>query len=167
MQQILSGAVGHVRDGRVISLQYRVRLANGQIVESTREAPMDYLHGGGQILPALEQALEGLLEGERAAFSIAPEDAYGARDDDNLATLPKGLFPDGAEVEPGVQLLARAPSGQTYPITVREVAGDKVTVDLNHPLAGERLYFDVCVISVRPAADDELFVGRARAAESV
>ena len=106
----VSSAMRRVGEGRVISLQYRVRLANGQVVEATREAPMDYLHGGGQILPALERALEGLLEGERAAFSIAPEDAYGARDDGNLATLPKGLFPEDAEVKPGVQLLARAAS---------------------------------------------------------
>ncbi|GAC1337311.1 MAG: peptidylprolyl isomerase [Myxococcales bacterium] len=156
-----------VRDGRVISLEYRVRLANGELVESTSKGPIDYLHGGGQILPALERALDGLREGDRASFSIAPEDAYGAHDEDNQIALSRSMFPAEADLKAGLQLLARAQGGQTYPITVRTVEQDTVTVDLNHPLAGQRLFFEVRVIAVRAAADEELFVGKPRAIESV
>jgi FKBP-type peptidyl-prolyl cis-trans isomerase SlyD len=156
-----------VRGGRVISLEYRVRLGNGEVVESTSKGPIDYLHGGGQILPALERALEGMREGDRAAFSIAPEEAYGSRDDGNVVSLPRTLFPDEAQLKPGLQLLARASGGQTYPITVRELKGDQVRVDLNHPLAGERLFFEVRVIAVRQAADEELFAGKPHAVEIV
>jgi FKBP-type peptidyl-prolyl cis-trans isomerase SlyD len=167
MDRMISQSRSRVGEGQVISLEYRVRLESGQVVEATSSQPIDYLHGGGQILPALERALEGLGEGERAAFSIAAEDAYGARDVANVATLPRRLFPPEAELKPGAQLLARASGGQMYPITVREVRGDQVVVDLNHPLAGERLFFEVRVLAVRPAGEEELFAGKPHAAESV
>lgn len=167
LQPSRSSPVQRVRESRVVSIEYRVRLASGDLVESTSKGPIDYLHGGGQILPALERALEGMREGDRASFSIAPEDAYGAHDASNVVSLARSMFPVEADLKPGLQLLARAAGGQTYPITVRELQGDTVIVDLNHPLAGKRLFFEVRVISVRPAADEELFAGKPRALEFV
>jgi len=157
-----------VKTGRVILLDYMVRVGTGQLVESSAgKAPIEYLHGAGQILPALERALEGLREGEQAAFSIAAEEAYGQRKDDNLVSLPKGLFPTDVKLEKGLCLYARAGGGQSYPITVKEVKAEMVVVDLNHPLAGERLFFEVNVRGVRPAGNHELFSGRATEAEVV
>ena len=157
-----------VKDGNVILLDYSVRLGTGQVVEaSLGKGPIEYLHGTGQILPALERALEGLREGEQASFSISPEDAYGARREDNLVSLPRAVFPADVALEPGVSLFARASGGQSYPITVREVRGEFVLVDLNHPLAGERLYFEVNVRGVRPAGNQELFAGKTAPAEVV
>jgi FKBP-type peptidyl-prolyl cis-trans isomerase SlyD len=150
-----------VEGGRVVSMDYLVRLGDGQIVEtSLGKEPVEYLHGGGQILPALEKALEGLREGEQAAFSIPPEDAYGERKDDNVVSLPRSLFPIDVELKPGICLYARASGGQSYPITVREVKPEAVLVDLNHPLAGERLYFEVTIRGVRAAGTEEIFTGR-------
>ncbi len=156
-----------VRDGNVVLLDYLVRLGSGRVVETSKGKPIEYLHGTGQILPALERALEGLREGEQASFSIPPEDAYGARNEDNLVSLPRTVFPPDAELKPGVSLLARASGGESYPITVRAVQGEFVVVDLNHPLAGERLYFEVAVRSVRPAGNQELFAGKATPVEVV
>jgi FKBP-type peptidyl-prolyl cis-trans isomerase SlyD len=157
-----------VRDGSVILLDYLVRLATGKVVETSKgKGPIEYLHGTGQILPALERALEGLREGEQASFSIPPEDAYGSRNEDNIVSLPKRVFPSDAELKPGASLFARASGGQSFPITVREVQGDFVVVDLNHPLAGERLYFEVNVRGVRPAGNQEVFAGKATPAEVV
>jgi FKBP-type peptidyl-prolyl cis-trans isomerase SlyD len=157
-----------VKEGRVILLDYLVRIGSGKVVEtSSGKGPIEYLHGAGQILPALETALEGLREGEQAAFSIAPEDAYGARKDDNVVSLPRTLFPADVELKPGLNLYARASGGQSYPITVREIKEDMVVVDLNHPLAGERLFFEVNVRGVRPAGESEVFAGKAAAAELV
>ena len=151
-----------VRDGNVILLDYLVRLATGRVVETSKgKNPIEYLHGRGQILPALERALEGMREGEQASFSIPPEDAYGARSERNVASLPRTVFPADVELKPGLALFARASGGQSYPITVRELSGDFVLVDLNHPLAGERLYFEVNVRAVRPAGNHELFAGKA------
>ena len=157
-----------VKLGRVIVLDYTVRIGSGRVVEtSSGKAPIEYLHGAGQILPALERALEGLGEGEQAAFSIAAEDAYGERKDDNVVSLPRALFPNDVKLEKGLCLYARASGGQSYPITVREVKEDMVVVDLNHPLAGERLFFEVSIRGVRPAGNQELFAGKASAAEVV
>jgi FKBP-type peptidyl-prolyl cis-trans isomerase SlyD len=157
-----------VGDGRVVSLQYMVRLGNGQVVEtSLGKDPIEYLHGGGQILPALERALEGLREGEQAAFSIPCEDAYGERKEDNVVTLPRALFPADVELKPGLCLYARASGGQSYPITVREVRDSDVLVDLNHPLAGERLYFEVTIRAVRTAGSEEIFAGKPHEIEVV
>jgi FKBP-type peptidyl-prolyl cis-trans isomerase SlyD len=156
-----------VKFGRVISMDYVVRLDTGKVVEtSTGRAPVEYLHGSGQILPALERALEGLGEGDQAAFSIPCEDAYGERKEDNVVSLPRSLFPSDVKLEKGLCLYAKA-SGQTYPITVQEVKGDLVVVDLNHPLAGERLYFEVNIRNVRPAGNQEIFQGKAEPVEVV
>jgi FKBP-type peptidyl-prolyl cis-trans isomerase SlyD len=156
-----------VKFGRVISMDYVVRVDTGKVVEtSSGRSPIEYLHGSGQILPALERALEGLREGDQASFSIACEDAYGLRKEDNVVSLPKNLFPEGVKLEKGLCLYARA-SGASYPITVREVKADLVVVDLNHPLAGERLFFEVNIRGVRPAGNAELFTGKAEVAEVV
>ena len=106
-------------------------------------------------------------EGEQAAFSIPAEDAYGERKDDNVVSLPKTLFPDDVKLEQGLCLYARASGGQSYPITVREVKEDMVVVDLNHPLAGERLFFEVNIRGVRPAGNQEIFAGKAASMEVV
>jgi FKBP-type peptidyl-prolyl cis-trans isomerase SlyD len=157
-----------VEEGRVVSMDYLVRLASGQVVEtSVGKTPIDYLHGGGQILPALERALQGLREGEQASFSIPAEDAYGPRKEDNVVTLPRGLFPDEVDLKPGLCLYARASGGQSYPITVREVRSDTVLVDLNHPLAGERLFFEVTIRAVRAAGTEEIFTGKPQEIEVV
>jgi FKBP-type peptidyl-prolyl cis-trans isomerase SlyD len=157
-----------VDEGRVVAMDYLVRLDDGQVVEtSLGKEPVEYLHGGGQILPALEKALEGLREGEQAAFSISAEDAYGERKDDNVVTLPKTLFPVDVDLKPGLCLYARASGGQSYPITVREVKPDAVLVDLNHPLAGERLYFEVTIRAVRSAGTEEIFTGKPQELEVV
>jgi FKBP-type peptidyl-prolyl cis-trans isomerase SlyD len=157
-----------VKHGRVVLLDYLVRLATGQVVEtSSVKGPIEYLHGSGQILPALERAIEGLSEGQEAAFSIAPEEAYGQRREDNVVSLPKGLFPSDVRLQPGLCLFARASGGQNYPITVKEVKGDLVLVDLNHPFAGERLFFEVNIRGVRPAGNQEIFSGKAASVEVV
>jgi FKBP-type peptidyl-prolyl cis-trans isomerase SlyD len=157
-----------VKHGRVVLLDYLVRLATGQVVEtSSVKGPIEYLHGSGQILPALERAIEGLSEGQEATFSIAPEEAYGQRREDNVVSLPKGLFPSDVRLQPGLCLFARASGGQSYPITVKEVKGDLVLVDLNHPFAGERLFFEVNIRGVRPAGNQEIFSGKAASVEVV
>ena len=157
-----------VTEGRVVSLEYLVRLDSGQVVETSMgKNPIEYVHGGGQILPALERALEGLREGEQAAFSIPCEDAYGERKHDNVLTLPRTLFPADVDLKPGLCLYARASGGQSYPITVREVRTQDILVDLNHPLAGERLYFEVTIRAVRHAGSEEIFAGKPHEIEVV
>src|SRR5207245_1154620 len=121
----------------------------------------------GAALAFAASALLGLGEGDQAAFSIAAEDAYGERKEDNVVSLPRALFPGEVKLAKGVCLYARASGGQSYPITVKEVKQDVVVIDLNHPLAGERLFFEVNIRGVRPAGNQEIFAGKASEAEVV
>ncbi len=157
-----------VRDGSVVAMDYTVRLEDGRVIETTRgKAPVEYLHGGGQLLPALERALDGLLEGQEVEFTLEPPDAYGERRQDSLSTLPRSAFPADVELAPGVALLARNSQGEGFALTVREVREAEVVVDTNHPLAGERLRFQVAIRAVRDAAEGELFTGKPLDVEKV
>ena len=157
-----------VREGCVVSIDYSVRLDSGRIVETNEgTSPIEYLHGSGQLLPALERALVGLGEGEAAEFTLAPQDAYGDRREENTATLPRSMFPEDIDLKPGVPLMARTASGHGFPLTVLSVKGEHVQVDMNHPLAGQRLAFNVTVRSVRAAGANELFYGKPREMEKV
>ena len=165
---LLDAAAAAVQTGCIVSMDYTVRLDDGRVVETTwGKSPVEYLHGGGQLLPALERALEGLGEGQDAEFTLPPEDAYGPRRDENLATLPRTAFPEDVNLKPGAALLARTSSGQGFPLTVREVKGDQVVVDMNHPLAGQSLIFQVSIRAVRAAGPGEVFSGRPLAVEKV
>lgn len=157
-----------VSAGRIISIEYSVALASGEVIEETETGtPVQYLHGAGMLLPSLETALEDVEEGTRKRFIIAPVDAYGERDESNVITLPRTVFPATVALSVGAKLAARTTGGETYPLTVREIFPDRVVVDLNHPLAGKSLHFDVTVRQVRTAGTDEVFVGKPREIEVV
>jgi FKBP-type peptidyl-prolyl cis-trans isomerase SlyD len=163
-----TGDLAAIQRGCVVLMDYTVSLDDGSVVETTRgRKPVEYLHGGGQLLPALESALEGLAEGQRAEFALACEDAYGPRHEGNLALLPRRAFPGEVDLRPGVAVMARTAAGLGFPLTVREVKGQNVVVDLNHPLAGQRLSFQVFIRAVRAAGANELFSGKPHEVERV
>lgn len=154
--------------GRIIAIEYTVTLEDGEVVETTQKgSPVQYLHGSGQLMPSLEKNLQSLEEGTRKRFTLNAPEAYGERDESNVVTLPRSIFPGTVELIVGARLAARTIGGETYPLTVREVYADRVVVDLNHPLAGESLHFDVLVCSVRMAGTDEIFVGKPQPVEVV
>lgn len=157
-----------VDTGRIIAIEYTVKLEDGEVVETTQSgAPVQYLHGSGQLMPSLEKNLQSLEEGTRKRFTLDAPEAYGERDESNVVTLPRSIFPGTVELIVGARLAARTVGGETYPLTVREVFADRVVVDLNHPLAGQALHFEVVVCSVRTAGTDELFAGKPQTLEIV
>ncbi len=156
-----------IEHGSIVSIEYRVTLSDGAVVEATDDAPVQYLHGAGMLLPKLEAALENVQEGSRKQFVLRAIDAYGERDESSVITLPRTIFPSSVDLSVGARLAARTTGGDTYPLTVREIFADRVVVDLNHPLAGRELHFDVTVRSVRSAGTDELFTGKPHAIEVV
>lgn len=146
-----------VQDKTVVSIHYTLTSKDGVELDSSKDRePLTYLHGTGSIIPGLEQALEGTEEGENVNVELEPDDAYGPVNEDLVQAVPKEAFEDVEKVEPGMQFQARGPDGSTQRITVVDVAEDSVTVDGNHPLAGQTLNFDVTVEDVREATDDEL-----------
>jgi FKBP-type peptidyl-prolyl cis-trans isomerase SlyD len=149
-----------VGKGSVVFLDYRLHLGDGVVVDaSSPDNPLTYLHGEGQIVPGLEKALEGLDAGEARQVVVAPEDAYGPSDPQGIQEVPRTSFPPDVVLQPGMELMAHGPEGEPVPFAVREVRLETVLIDLNHPLAGKTLHFDVMVREVRQATAEELAHG--------
>jgi len=148
--------------GRIVSLDYRLHLGDGDIIdESLPGDPFVYLHGSGQIVPGLERGLEGLSMGDARNLVVPPADGYGEYQADGLQEVPRTAFPRDVDPREGMQFEARSPKGETFPMTVKEVKRESIVVDLNHPLAGKTLHFDVKVLGVREATPAELSHGHA------
>jgi FKBP-type peptidyl-prolyl cis-trans isomerase SlyD len=147
---------------RVIALEYRLHLGDGKVVDQSEPGqPLSYMHGRGQIVPGLEGALEGMGIGEAKQVVVPPAQGYGEHDARGLQEVPRTMFPANAELKPGMRLAAQTDGGEVIPIGIHEVKGDTVIVDLNHPLAGKTLHFDVTVRGVRDATAEELAHGHA------
>ncbi|OIO91168.1 MAG: peptidylprolyl isomerase [Anaerolineae bacterium CG2_30_64_16] len=149
-----------VADGLVVELDYTLTLDDGEVVDtSADELPLQYLHGQGQIIPGLEKALVGLAVGDVLTVTVPPAEAYGDIDPDDYDEAPLDAFPPDAALEPGMTVEVTDDSGEVYDAFVSEIGDDTVLLDFNHPLAGETLHFDVKVIGLRPATDEELAHG--------
>lgn len=147
---------------RVVCMDYTIRLANGQVVEtSVGQEPLTYLHGRRQIVPGVEKAIEGLESGALLEVVVPPPEAYGDRDPAGVFVVPRAAFPAGEEVGPGMMFSASRPDGRSITFRVIEANDELVLVDTNHPLAGETLHISIHVHSVRIATTDELYTGRA------
>ena len=148
-----------IEKNRVVTLHYTLRDDQGSVIESSvGRAPMSYLHGKGNIIAGLEQALAGRSTGDKLDVSVPPEKAYGRRDDRLVQIVPRSRFTDGVDLTPGTQLRASGQAGSRV-VTVVKVERDFVTVDGNHPLAGHTLHFSVEIAEVRKATHEEVSHG--------
>ncbi len=155
-----------IANGSVVAIDYRLHLGDGDVIDASSPGePLSYLHGGGQIVPGLERALEGMEAGEAKHVVVSPEEGYGPHDPRGVQELPKTNFPEDVKPEPGMEFTAHGPKGEEVPFQVKEVRPDVVVVDLNHPLAGRTLHFDVTVREVRAATPEELEHGHAHGPE--
>ena len=137
-----------------VTLRFKVSSLLGKTIEDSPE-PTVYLHGGyGNTLPKLEEALDGQEAGYQVTLDLQPEDAFGLRDEGLLRTLPKKQFPPGVKV--GGQLEGHGDDGKMQVFNVMKIKGDTVLLDGNHPLAGQALRFNVKVLAVRAASDEEV-----------
>ena len=139
-----------------VAIDYTLSLDSGEKVDSSAEgAPLSFITGTGRVLPGLEAALMGKAAGENAKVTLEAEDAYGEVNKDLLRDIPKSQFPKDVELEVGMSFTADSPRGPV-PLTVAKIGDDDITVDLNHPMAGKRLHFDVKVAEVREPLEEEL-----------
>jgi FKBP-type peptidyl-prolyl cis-trans isomerase SlyD len=152
-----------ITDKAAVSIHYTLTTPGGEQLDSSiGDEPLLYLHGMANIIPGLEAALVGKSVGDKFNVSIEPAPAYGEIDPEMVQVVSKRMFED-MDLEVGMQFHADVSHGSGI-ITVTEIDGDDVTVDGNHPLAGETLIFDVEVIDVRPATADELAHGHVHGA---
>jgi FKBP-type peptidyl-prolyl cis-trans isomerase SlyD len=137
-----------VTKGKIISLEYTLKLDNNQVVESNvGNPPLTYTQGAHQIVRGVETAVEGMTVGEAKHVIVSPANGYGVRDLTALYELPKQKVPENIKV--GMKLRGEDPKGHTVQPIVKEIKEHTVLLDFNHPLAGKTLYFDVKVIDVR------------------
>jgi FKBP-type peptidyl-prolyl cis-trans isomerase SlyD len=150
---------------KVVSIDYTLTGEQGNVIDTSQgREPLAYLHGAGNIIPGLEGALEGKNQGDNVKVTIDPDQAYGQKDQRLVQQVPRTAFQGVQQIQPGMQFQANTQQGPRV-ITVVDVQGDQVTIDANHPLAGQTLNFDVNVVAIRDATQEELAHGHVHGAD--
>lgn len=141
---------------RHLTFHYTLRDANGRVLDTSRGGgePLGFVAGAQEIVPGLEKVLVTMAAGERREVVVPPEEAYGVREPEMIQRISRAQLPIEGEVNVGDQFLA-GPDRHAPVVTVVAVEGDQVTLDANHPLAGATLHFDVELVAVRPATEEE------------
>ncbi len=139
-----------IEDGSKVHFEYTLKDEAGKVIESSKgKDPLTYTQGGKQIIPGLEKALTGLHAGEEKKVTVKPEEAYGPLDPKARVEVPKTAIPPEA-LKVGTTLQGRSPSGAPQMARVKEIKEKTVVLDLNHPLAGQTLVFEVKIVGVEP-----------------
>jgi FKBP-type peptidyl-prolyl cis-trans isomerase SlyD len=158
----MTGSKLTVKDNMVVGLDYTLRLDDGEILQSSNSrGPLEFLLGHGQIVRGLERALHGMAVGDEKQVTVTPSEGYGELDPEAWRLVARGAFPPDLELKEGMRLRVRDHAGQELRAFVAEVRPEGVLLDFNPPLAGETLFFDVRITSLRPATQDELTHGQA------
>ncbi|HHM24450.1 MAG TPA: peptidylprolyl isomerase [Bacteroidetes bacterium] len=151
-----------VEKDKVVSLHYTLTLDSGEVVDSSRERePFTFLVGHGQIIPGLEEALMGMKVGDKKTVKIAPKDAYGERNEELVKSVDRSLIPENIELYEGLILTGQSETGEEIEVTVASFNDKEVVLDMNHPLAGQNLTFEVEIVDIRDATPEELAHGHA------
>ncbi len=138
-----------------VAIDYVLTLDSGEVIDKSEPGkPLGFIFGKGQIISGLERALEGMEAGEKTHVTIEPEDAYGMPREDLFREIPVSNFPKGMNLEPGMGFEVRSSQGPLF-FRIHEINDDVVVADFNHPLAGQRLHFDVTVVEVREPTLEE------------
>jgi FKBP-type peptidyl-prolyl cis-trans isomerase SlyD len=142
----------------VVGIDYRLTVADGTEVDTTADrGPMEYLHEHQNIIPGLEKELEGHKVGDRLEVTVGPKEGYGEHDPERVLQVNQKQL--GFEPEIGAVVSARLPDGREQHLLIAELEGETVTLDGNHPLAGQTLRFEVSIASIRAATDGEITNG--------
>lgn len=149
-----------IAQDKVVTIHYQLKNNTGELLESSRDSePLAYLHGHQNIISGLENALADQGVGAKLDVSVPPEEGYGVRQDVLVESVEKNMFGDEVELEVGMQFHAQSQQGDPYVVTITAIDGDQVEVDGNHPFAGETLNFEVEVMEIRDASEEELSHG--------
>lgn len=153
-----------IANDMVVSLHYTLTNDKGEVLDKSSDAPLSYLHGHHNIIAGLENALLGKQAGDELTVSVAPQDAYGEYLAEAVQEVPRSNFQGVDNIQAGMQFQTQTEDGHVMLVTVKEANDDMVIVDGNHPLAGVPLTFEVKIVEVRPATQEELSHGHAHGA---
>ncbi|HEX7005098.1 MAG TPA: peptidylprolyl isomerase [Trueperaceae bacterium] len=135
--------------GKVVRVHYTGKLDDGTVFDSSEgREPLEFTLGSGQVIAGFDQAVDGMTVGETRSARIPAADAYGQRRDDLMLEVDREQIPEGIELAVGTQLQLQQQDGQAVPVTVAELDSDSVTLDANHPLAGQDLIFELELVGV-------------------
>ena len=135
--------------GDTVKVHYTGKLDDGSVFDSSRDRePLEFTVEGGQVIPGFDEAVAGMQEGEEKSISIPPEQAYGPRQEEAVMEFPREQLPSDMEPQEGMQLQLQSQDGQAFPARIVGVDEETVTLDANHPLAGETLTFDIELVEV-------------------
>ncbi len=149
-----------IGDNLVVSMHYKLTDDEGNVLDSSEGSePLNYLHGAGNIIPGLEKALVGKVAGDTLQVRVEPAEGYGEVVPELIQTVERAAFQGVDTVEAGMAFEAQAPDGSIQRIVVKNVEGDEVTIDANHPLAGVTLNFDIEIVNVKEATKEEIAHG--------
>ncbi len=149
---------------KVVTIHYTLKSDGGEVLDASAEGePLAYLHGFGNVIPGLESALEGKSAGDKLSVTVSPEQGYGVRDEGLVQAVARSAFKGVNELAPGMRFQTGGPQGARV-VVVTQVEKDLVTVDANHPLAGQTLHFEVAIEGVRDATREELEHGHVHGA---
>jgi FKBP-type peptidyl-prolyl cis-trans isomerase SlyD len=149
----------NIASDSVVQIHYTLKNDAGEVLDASEVGePLTYLHGHGNLIPGLERELEGKGKGAKLNVSIQPADGYGEHDDKLVQKIPRNAIDGGGDIIPGMQVHAQTDEG-THALTVTHVDDQTVTLDGNHPLAGQTLHFEVEIGEVRAATEEELVHG--------
>jgi FKBP-type peptidyl-prolyl cis-trans isomerase SlyD len=151
-----------IGENLVVSMHYTLTDDDNNILDTSEGAePLAYLHGAGNIIPGLENALVGKSEGDSVQVRVEPAEGYGEVIPELIQAVDRAMFEGVESVEVGMAFEAQGPDGSVQRILVKEVVGDEVTIDANHPLAGIALNFDVKIVKIRESTEEEIAHGHA------
>ena len=154
-----------IKKDSVVSLSYILKNEYGEELDRFETAnPLAYMHGHGQIVPGLENVLEGLAIGDKKEVTVTPQEGYGEVQPQLKMKVSRNKFPADVNIEPGMQFSSKMEDGMEIPFTVQAIEDGAVMLDGNHPLAGETLHFSVEVVEVRLATAEELQHGHVHGA---
>ncbi len=140
----------------VVSIEYTLKV-EGEVVDySDRDEPLEYIQGHDQIIPGLESALAGMAVGESKEVNVSAADAYGEMDNEAMVQVDRSDFPEEVPMEIGTQVQVRNMDGHVLDARIAAIEGDQVTLDFNHPLAGKDLLFNVTIVALRNATEEEI-----------
>jgi FKBP-type peptidyl-prolyl cis-trans isomerase SlyD len=145
-----------VQNDKVVSMEYTLHVDNQEIDSSKGQEPLQFLVGHGNIISGLEREMIGMKVGDSKDVVIAPAEGYGEFDEEAFMDVPRGAFPQDMPIEEGAELTVKDDSGQSRYARIDAINGDNVTLNFNHPLAGDELHFNVKVVDLREPTAEEL-----------
>lgn len=141
--------MSEAKSGDTVRIHYTGKLDDGTEFDSSAgREPLEFALGSGQVIPGFDSAVEGMAVGDSKSVAIEPAEAYGERHEQLVQDVPKSALPDEIDAQVGMQLQGQSPEGQVTRFVVTAVGDDSITLDANHPLAGQRLNFDIELVEI-------------------